>query len=97
MIKHKIRTTLGTDESPWPQSRQSVTFILKWLGMITGALGAVWLALNLSTSGWGYTLFAVSSASWLVAGLLMKEHSLTSMNVIYFAINLMGIYRWLLA
>ncbi len=34
---------------------------VKWIGTATGILGALWIASNVPTSGWGYLLFTLSS------------------------------------
>ncbi len=69
---------------------------LKWLGTATGIAGATVIALNLSFSGWGFVLFLASSVSWTVAGLRMRENSLVVLQGAFTAINLLGIYRWLI-
>ena len=42
-------------------------------------------------------LFLLSSVSWTVAGLKMRENNLALLNGVFTAINLLGIYRWLIA
>jgi len=69
---------------------------LKWLGTAAGIAGATVIALNVSISGWGFVLFLVSSVSWTVAGLRMRENSLALLHAAFTAINLLGIYRWLI-
>ncbi len=69
---------------------------LKWTGTAAGIAGATVIALNLSISGWGFVLFLVSSVSWTVAGLRMREQSLVALQAAFTAINLLGIYRWLI-
>ncbi len=69
---------------------------LKWLGTAAGILGALLVAANIPSSGWGFIFFLVSSLSWSAAGLLMREPSLVALNVTFIAINVLGIIRWLL-
>ncbi len=69
---------------------------LKWLGTAAGILGALLVAANIPSSGWGFVLFLVSSLSWSAAGMLMREPSLVALNVTFVAINILGIVRWLL-
>lgn len=69
---------------------------LKWLGTAAGILGALLVAANIPSSGWGFVLFLVSSLSWSAAGLLMREPSLVALNATFVAINILGIVRWLL-
>jgi nicotinamide riboside transporter PnuC len=70
---------------------------LKWLGTAAGIAGAAWIALNLPSSGWGFSLFLLSSVSWGTAALLMGETSLLLLQAVFTAINVLGIWRWLLA
>ncbi len=69
---------------------------LKWLGTATGIAGGTVIALNLPFSGWGFVLFLISSVSWTIAGLRMRENSLVVLQGAFTAINLLGIYRWLI-
>ncbi len=69
---------------------------LKWTGTGTGIAGAIWVALNITTSG-GFVLFAVSATSRAAAGWFMREPSLITLHSVFLAINILGIYRWLIA
>ena len=40
-----------------------MTAWLKWIGTATGILGALWIASNVPTSGWGYLLCSLSHPS----------------------------------
>ena len=53
------------------------------------------LALNIPISGWGWVLFAFSALAWTIAGLVMREYSLVVLQGGFFAVDLVGIYRWL--
>ncbi len=70
---------------------------LKWTGTATGIAGATLVALNVSISGWGFVLFLASSVSWTVAALRMRENSLALLQGAFTVINVLGIYRWLIA
>ena len=70
---------------------------LKWIGTAAGILGAIIVALNVPFSGWGFVAFLVSSLGWLTAALMMRETSLALLQAAFTAINLLGIYRWLIA
>jgi len=73
--------------------------VLKWLGTVAGIVGALLVALNIGGTivGIGFVFFAVSAASWVVAGWRMGERSLVAMHGVFLAINLLGIWRWLIA
>lgn len=70
---------------------------LKWTGTSTGIAGAIWVALNVATSGWGFVLFAISAFLWAIAGWFMREPSLVLLQSVFFVIDTLGIYRWLIA
>ena len=70
---------------------------LKWLGTVTGVLGALVLALNIPVSGWGWVLFTISSISWTVAGLVMRDMSLAVLQGAFVFVDLLGVWRWLIA
>ncbi|OAN53865.1 hypothetical protein A6A04_13310 [Paramagnetospirillum marisnigri] len=69
--------------------------ILKWLGTGAGIAGALLVALNIPASGWGFALFLVSSSSWVVAAIIMRDRPLLALNAAFTAINVLGIVRWL--
>lgn len=73
-----------------------VISVTKWTGTLFGVTGATLIALNLPISGWGFILFLVSSVSWTVAGVTMRDNSLILLNGGFTAINLLGVYRWLI-
>ena len=68
---------------------------LKWFGTVTGIVGAAILALNIPISGWGWVLFGASSAAWTIAGIIMREPSLTLLQAGFFVVDLVGVWRWL--
>lgn len=70
---------------------------LKWLGTAAGIAGAVLLAAKVPASGWGFVLFLVSSASWAIAAWRDREGALLTLQIGFTAINVLGVYRWLLA
>lgn len=70
---------------------------LKWIGTTLAVIGALAIALNLPYSGWGFVAFLVSSVCWSIAGFMMKEPSLVVLQGTFVAINVVGIYRWLIA
>jgi hypothetical protein len=70
---------------------------LKWLGTAAGIAGPLWIALNLPSIGWGFSLFLLSAVSWGTAALLMGEMSLLRLRAVFTAINVLEIWRWLLA
>lgn len=69
---------------------------IKWIGTGTGIIGAVLVAANVGMVGWGFVIWAVSSASWVIAGYVMREPSLALLQGVFLAVDLIGIWRWLL-
>ncbi|MBM3952650.1 MAG: hypothetical protein FJ311_14505 [Rhodospirillales bacterium] len=68
----------------------------KWVGTGAGVAGAVLVALNIGVTGYGFVLFLVSSLLWGAAGFAQRELSLVVLQGAFTAINLLGIYRWLM-
>ncbi len=68
----------------------------KWVGTIAGIIGAGFLAANTPESGWGFTFFLVSSLSWTWVGIRTGDPALTALQGVFVAIDVLGIYRWLL-
>lgn len=71
---------------------------IKWLASISGMLAAIMVASDLGRRiiGWGFVIFTGSSVCWMAAGLLDAEPALSTQNAVLFAINLLGVYRYLL-
>ena len=69
---------------------------LKWFGTLTGVVGAAILALNIPISGWGWVLFAASALAWTVAGAVQRDASLVVLQGAFLAVDLVGIWRWLI-
>ncbi len=70
---------------------------IRWTAALTGIAGGILLAIKIPWSGWGFALFALSSAAWITAGLVMRVKSLVTVNSVLLLTNLLGIYRWLIA
>lgn len=69
---------------------------LKWVGVVTGVVGAVLMALNLPESKYAFLLYFTSSLCWTISGVLMKDKPLLVMNSVFLTINVIGIKSWLL-
>ena len=82
---------------PTTDRKPPLLTFLKWFGTALGVCGALVIALNIPISGWGFVAFLISSVSWTIAGVLMKEPSIVILQVTFTAVNLIGIYRWLIA
>ena len=81
----------------YPVYRRTMIAWLKWIGTGAGLAGALVIALNLPFSGWGFVLFFVSSTTWLAAAVLQRDTPLAVLSAGYTAVNILGMYRWLIA
>lgn len=72
--------------------------ILKWTASLSGMAAAFMVSLDSGrrVTGWGFVIFAGSSIAWIVSSLLDGEGPLGAQNVVLLAINLFGIYRYLI-
>jgi len=72
-----------------------VVDILQWLGCATGVLGSVLLAWRSRWSGWGFVVYLISNACWIVFGLMSGAPGLVTMQLIFTATSAIGVWRWL--
>lgn len=70
---------------------------LKWFGTACALAGAGLVAANIPLSGWGFVLFLASSLSWLIASAVTRDGAQAAMQLGFTAVNLLGIWRWLLS
>lgn len=69
----------------------------KWIGTAAGVSGAALISLNLGVVGYGFILFLISSLLWGAVGLAQREPSLTVLQGAFTLINVLGIFRWMVA
>jgi len=70
---------------------------VKWAGTAAGVTGAGLVALNLGVTGYGFVLFLLSSLLWGAAGWAQRDDSLVILQGAFTIINVVGIYRWIVA
>ena len=72
--------------------------ILEWYAAGAATIAAAVVALDLGRrpTGWAMVLFVTSSIAFIAYGLLDEEGALTVQNFILLAINLVGVYRYLI-
>lgn len=70
--------------------------VIEWAGSLFGVSAAVLLALNISISGWAYILYLLSSLFLAFWGYRQKAYGVAFQNLVFIAINVLGIYRWLI-
>jgi hypothetical protein len=82
---------------PGRQSKIALMDILRWGASLSGICAALIVAANLGKrwSGIGFVIFTGSSFLWITASVLRERDPLLMQNIVLFAINLFGVYRYL--
>lgn len=77
---------------------ETLTTALKWFASGSGIIAAFMVAADYGrrTTGWGFVIFLASSVAWIAGAVLAKDGALGTQNVVLFAINLFGVYRYLI-
>ncbi len=77
---------------------ETLTTALKWFASISGIVAAFMIAADYGrkTTGWGFVIFVASSIAWISGAVLSKDGALGTQNAVLFAINLFGVYRYLI-
>ena len=72
--------------------------ILEWYATVSGIVAALMIAadINRRVTGWGFVLFCTMNLAWIAFGTIDETGGLTTQNIALFAINLLGIYRYLI-
>jgi len=65
-----------------------------WFGTITAITGGTLVALNIDISKFGYIFFLLSSISWFIQAKKNSDNALMIVNIFFFFINILGIFRW---
>ncbi|MCH4892858.1 MULTISPECIES: hypothetical protein [unclassified Sphingomonas] len=71
--------------------------VLKWFATGTGITAALMVSLDSGrrVTGWGFVIFVVSSIAWISGAALTGDGALITQNAVLFAINVFGVYRYL--
>lgn len=70
--------------------RQTVT--IEWFGAVTGILGNLLVALGWPI--WGFMVWLISNAAFIVFASRTRAWGLCSMMAVYSIINIIGIAHW---
>ena len=73
--------------------------ILQYYGAAAGAIAALIVSLDLGRrpTGWAFVIFVTSSLALISWGFLSeKGEGIGTQNVVLFAINVLGVYRYLI-
>lgn len=74
-----------------------INLILEWAGTVMAVSAAILLAINIPISGWAYVFYLLSSFLLLWWGFRRKAYGIAMQNAVFIVINMIGIYRWLIA
>jgi len=77
---------------------ETLPLILKWAASISGIIAAAMVSLDSGrrVTGWGFVVFVGSSLAWIAGAVLTRDGALGTQNAVLFAINLFGVYRYLI-
>ena len=68
-----------------------------WIALVATSIAALMTAANLGTrvTGWGFVIFTVSAAAWIVVGVSTHQTQLLWSNAFLAVVDLFGVWRWL--
>lgn len=68
-----------------------------WIALVATCVAAMMTAANLSArvTGWGFVIFTVGAAAWIVVGLATHQTQLLYSNIFLAAVDVVGVWRWL--
>lgn len=78
----------------------TTTEIIEWYATISGVVAALMLASDQGrkVTGWGFVLFCTMNIAWIVHAQTQPEGGgLMWQNGVLFAVNLIGVYQYLLS
>lgn len=77
---------------------ESIADAVKWFASGSGIIAAFMISLDVGrrVTGWGFVLFVASSIAWFTGAWLTEDWALGTQNSVLFAINLLGVYRYLI-
>lgn len=68
-----------------------------WVALAATCIAALMTASNLGArvTGWGFVIFTIGAAAWIVVGLETQQTQLLYSNIFLGLVDLFGIWRWL--
>ena len=71
---------------------------VEWFASISGMIAALMIAWDHSRriTGYGFILFCTTSVAWIVGGIINGQAPLAIQNVVLLAINIFGVYQYLI-
>lgn len=73
--------------------------VLEWYAMVSGVLAALMLAGDFGRriTGFGFILFCTMNVAWIAFAQMNETGGLLWQNIILFAVNLLGVWQYLLS
>ena len=77
---------------------QEYVDVIRWFASISGMIAALLVSVDWGRrdTGWGMLLFCASAVAWVTGALLMRDWQLGTQNVVLLAIDVLGVYRYLI-
>ena len=103
MARRGRTTTFGWDwrlERRGDRVNEASLNLFQWYGAIAGVIAAFVISMDIGrrATGWAFVLFLTASVAYVVWGFLNDDGKAVAwQNVILFAINLIGIWQYLLS
>ena len=72
--------------------------IIRWFASISGMVAALLVSADWGRrdTGIGMILFCASAIAWITGAVIMRDWQLGTQNVVLFAIDVFGVYRYLI-
>jgi hypothetical protein len=68
--------------------------VVQWIGAGLSVAGAVWIAMNIPSSKWGFVVFLLASLILLMYAVGTHQPGLVLMQSVFAVVNVIGIKRW---
>lgn len=72
--------------------------IIRWFASISGMIAALLVSADWGRrdTGYGMVLFCGSAVAWITGAVMMRDWQLGTQNVVLLAIDVLGVYRYLI-
>ena len=82
----------------YPKDMDILINVLKWFASGSGMIAAAMVSFDAGrkVTGWGFVLFVASAMAWIAGSVLTRDWALGTQNIVLFAINIFGVYRYLI-
>ena len=69
---------------------------LEFFAALFAIVGSIWLAQNVGSSSWGWSLFLISSLLWVIYSYKAKMNAMLVQSIVFTMSNISGIWHWLI-